>query len=195
MLNIPNVLSLSRILLVPLLITLLAYHQFKWALVVFVLSGVSDGLDGFLARVLDQKTRLGSYLDPIADKLLLASSFVTLSILGVLPFWITVVILLRDIFIGCGFFVLFITDTEADAAPSFLSKCNTTLQLGVIFFALLHTCMDVPPEYLGILLDTTILIVTFTTVLSGLDYIYKGICVSGVAPQGAERRNKGNKLL
>ncbi len=195
MLNIPNVISLGRILFVPLLIILLAYHQFKWAFAVFVLSGISDGLDGFLARVLNQKTKLGSYLDPIADKLLLASSFVTLAILGVIPFWITVVILSRDILIGCGFFAAYITDTEAEAAPSFLSKCNTTLQLGVIFFALLLTCINVHSEYLRILLDATILTVTLTTALSGLDYIYKGICAAGEAPQGEERRNKGNKLL
>jgi hypothetical protein len=94
--NIPNLITLLRIILVPIIVILLIQGFFLKALIVFVVAGLSDALDGFLARVLHQQTVLGAYLDPIADKALLASSFVTLSILHIIPSWLAVIVISRD---------------------------------------------------------------------------------------------------
>ena len=100
--NIPNLLTLLRIILVPVIVILLIQGLFLKALIVFVVAAFSDVLDGFLARILRQKTALGAYLDPIADKALLASSFVTLSILHVIPGWLAVIVISRDVIILLG---------------------------------------------------------------------------------------------
>jgi len=104
--NIPNLLTLTRIILVPVIVILLIQASFFKAMIVFVVAGITDGLDGFLARVLNQKTVLGSYLDPLADKALILTSFVTLSILGVVPSWLSVIVISRDCIILIGISVL-----------------------------------------------------------------------------------------
>ncbi|HUT44622.1 MAG TPA: CDP-alcohol phosphatidyltransferase family protein, partial [Desulfobacterales bacterium] len=104
--NIPNLLTLFRIILVPVTVIFLIKGDFSKALIVFVVACITDGLDGFFARILKQKTILGSYLDPLADKALIASSFITLSVLGVIPSWLTVIIISRDFIILLGISVL-----------------------------------------------------------------------------------------
>src|SRR4030065_2641137 len=100
--NIPNLLTLLRIILVPVIVILLIQGVFLKALIAFIVASLSDVLDGFLARILHQQTALGAYLDPIADKALLASSFVTLSVLHVIPGWLTGIVITRDFLILLG---------------------------------------------------------------------------------------------
>lgn len=107
MLNLPNLLSIARIISIPLLIILLIDQLYCWALVVFIGAAVSDAVDGLLARLLHQRTVLGSYLDPAADKLLSASSFITLAILNILPGWLAVIVISRDVIICLGILILF----------------------------------------------------------------------------------------
>ena len=104
--NIPNLITILRILLIPVFIILLLYNHFSWALAVFAFCGVTDGLDGFIARNSNQRTVLGTYLDPMADKLLLISGFVTLSFLKIIPLWITIVLVSRDLILLIGTLIL-----------------------------------------------------------------------------------------
>ena len=134
--NIPNLLTLLRIILVPVIVILLIQGLFLKALIVFVVAALSDVLDGFLARILRQKTALGAYLDPIADKALLASSFVTLSILHVIPGWLAVIVISRDVIILLGIAVLSMMSISVNIRPTFVSKITTALQLSTVLIVL-----------------------------------------------------------
>ena len=112
MINIPNLLSIGRILCVPLFIILLLHHLYGWALFTFVAASITDAVDGLLARMLKQKTVLGSYLDPAADKLLNASSYIALAVMNLLPSWIAVIVVSRDVIIGLGLMILFLTSPK-----------------------------------------------------------------------------------
>src|SRR5438128_10197054 len=100
--NRPNALTVLRILLIPVFIGFLTYGRFMWALWTILIAGVTDILDGVIARMANQRTKLGAYLDPLADKLLLTSSFVTLSILHLVPGWVAIVVFSRDLIIVAG---------------------------------------------------------------------------------------------
>ncbi|MEK6654814.1 MAG: CDP-alcohol phosphatidyltransferase family protein, partial [Thermodesulfobacteriota bacterium] len=115
--NIPNLLTLLRIIMVPVIVILLIQGSFLKALIVFIAASLTDALDGFLARVLHQQTVLGSYLDPIADKALLASSFVTLSVLHIIPGWLTVIVISRDFIILLGISVFSIMSITVEIRP------------------------------------------------------------------------------
>ncbi len=100
--NIPNFLSLLRIILVPVIVIFLIQESYTKALITFTVAGLTDIIDGTLARTLNQQTKLGSFLDPIADKILLSTSFVTLSVFGLIPSWLTVIVISRDFIILLG---------------------------------------------------------------------------------------------
>ena len=134
--TIPNLITALRIILTPILIIYLIEEQFKLALFCFAIAAISDGLDGFLARKINQKSPLGTYLDPIADKFLLVTSFVTLSIKEIIPPWLTVLAISRDILILLGVLILFLSGIHLNVNPSRLSKINTCLQFTVILIAL-----------------------------------------------------------
>ena len=131
--NIPNLLTVLRIVLVPVIVILLIQGQFAKALVCFVIAGVTDGLDGLLARILNQQTVVGAYLDPVADKALVISMFATLAIVGVIPAWLAVVVISRDCIILGGILVLTLMSVSLEIKPSFVSKINTMLQLLTVF--------------------------------------------------------------
>ena len=101
--NIPNIITLIRILIVPIVIIFLLKEKLFYGLIAFIIAGVSDGLDGFIARAFNKKTKIGAYLDPVADKLLIISSFVGLAVLKIIPSWLTVIVLTRDFLIVIGF--------------------------------------------------------------------------------------------
>ncbi|HOP35247.1 MAG TPA: CDP-alcohol phosphatidyltransferase family protein [Syntrophales bacterium] len=170
--NLPNLLTILRILLVPLVVILLMDGAYPMALAVFVLAGVTDGLDGFLARVLHQKTLLGAYLDPLADKALIASSFITLSILGFLPGWLTVIVITRDLVILFGILLLTLLSVSFQIRPVAVSKVTTALQLFTVFYVLtaINLAGSLPPWIMKGLFGLTALF----TVLSGFSYIWKG---------------------
>jgi cardiolipin synthase len=168
--NLPNALTLIRILLIPLFVILLISKSFHGALITFAIAGITDALDGFLARIWHQRTDLGSYLDPIADKLLLASAFITLAILGIVPYWLTVIVMSRDILIATGFWVLTMTDHKPTIKPRYTSKVTTVFQILTIIWALL--C--VLHLGFGSLFPILIRLTAFFTILSGIHYIYIG---------------------
>jgi cardiolipin synthase len=173
--NIPNLITLLRIILVPIVVILLIQGYFLKALIVFVVAGLSDALDGFLARVLHQQTVLGAYMDPIADKALLASSFVTLSVLHIIPGWLTVIVISRDFIILLGIAVLSMRSIPVAIRPAFISKVTTALQLITILAALSFKCL--PWAVAGIWPLSLFWITAFFTIISGLNYMARGVAL------------------
>jgi cardiolipin synthase len=169
--NIPNLLTVGRILLTPLFVILLIRGLYVPALFVFTLAAVSDGLDGFIARVFNQRTALGAYLDPIADKLLLSSAFVSLAVLELVPAWLTVIVISRDVIIFMGIAVLTLTAKTVTISPSLLSKCTTLVQLITVFAVLIESNIAGLGHMEHILFWTA----AGLTILSGLHYIYIGL--------------------
>ncbi|MGA9977046.1 MAG: CDP-alcohol phosphatidyltransferase family protein [Candidatus Sulfotelmatobacter sp.] len=165
----PNQLTLLRMIFVPFIVIHLVEGRYLWALVVFVIAGFSDGLDGLLARTLHQQTLLGQYLDPIADKLLLSTMFLVLAILHKIPWKYTVVVFSRDISILAASAVLFAIAGLRDFRPSIFGKANTFSQIAAVFFVLLR---EVRPERWVWIARTVSLRATFIfTILSALHYV------------------------
>jgi cardiolipin synthase (CMP-forming) len=171
--NIPNLITLLRIILVPVIVILLIQGSYYKALIVFVIAGLSDALDGSLARILKQQTVLGAYLDPIADKALLISSFVTLSILHIIPSWLAVIVISRDFIILLGISVLSIMSITVEIKPAFVSKVTTALQLITILLALSIKCL--PYDLNGMWLLILYWVTALFTILSGFNYISRGM--------------------
>ncbi len=169
--NIPNILTLIRILLVPLFVIYLMKDLFYSALIVFAIAGLSDGLDGLIARYFNQRTELGAYLDPIADKLLITSAFVSLAVMKIIPGWLAVIVISRDVLILLGIAIFSITDITVDIKPSFISKCTTVTQLTTVVFVLFNPAVS-GAAMVGYFLYW------FTaglSILSGFHYIYRGM--------------------
>ncbi len=168
LLTAPNQLTLLRMIFLPFIVINLVKHDFKWALALFVLAGLSDGLDGLLARRLHQQTILGQYLDPIADKLLMSTMFLVLSIERMIPWKYTVVVFSRDVSILMISGVLFMIAGLRDFRPSIFGKANTFAQVAAIFFVLL--LLIEPVRWIWIA-RTTFLRATFIfTILSAVHY-------------------------
>jgi cardiolipin synthase len=170
-LTIPNVITLIRILLTPLFIIFLIQGNYRKALLIFILAGVSDLADGLIARTWQQKSRLGSYLDPLADKILVAASFVTLSIYHQIPSWVTVVVLSRDVALALGVLIFRLSDIPLVIRPSLVSKWTTTFQLTTIGFVLLSKILPIHPLILIFFFWVTGVLTT----ISGIHYLYNGI--------------------
>jgi cardiolipin synthase (CMP-forming) len=179
--SIPNLLTLLRILLVPLIVIFLIDGEFLKALITFFVSGITDALDGFLARLLHQKTVLGAYLDPIADKALLISCFLTLSIEGVIPGWLTVVVISRDVIILTGTFILFMMSVSFEIKPILISKVTTALQIITVLLVLVLKSLPGSFDYSWILF--LYWITAIFTIVSGLKYIFLGMGHHNHAPK------------
>jgi cardiolipin synthase len=165
----PNQLTLLRLIFIPFVITNVLDDNWHWALGLLVLAGVSDALDGWLARVLDQRTMLGQYLDPIADKLLLSSLFLVLAIAHKIPWKYTVLVLSRDVCILLTCMALYATVGFRDFRPSIFGKINTVCQIAAVFFVVLAQVFQ---SSAVLMLETAFLYATFGfTLLSGIHYI------------------------
>ena len=169
--NIPNILTVIRILLTPIFVIFLLKDLFHFALLVFAIAAITDGLDGLLARYFNQYTVLGAYLDPIADKLLLASAFVSLAVLKIIPPWLAVIVLSRDILIITGIALFSLSDIPIEMNPSLVSKWTTVAQ----FFTILLTLLD--PGIQGIQIAKRMLfwVTASLTIASGLHYLFVGL--------------------
>ncbi|MEW6657463.1 MAG: CDP-diacylglycerol--glycerol-3-phosphate 3-phosphatidyltransferase [Thermodesulfobacteriota bacterium] len=185
-LTIPNLITLARILLTPLFIIFLIQGQYRKGLLVFLLAGLSDLADGLVARRWHQKSPLGAYLDPLADKLLLSSSFITLSISHVIPPWLTVVVFSRDLTLAFGVAIFRLADLPLVIAPTWLGKWTTTLQIATVLLALVGKIWPLP-----LLLFTAIIWLTgLLTALSGIHYVYRALRLIGQSP--GPHRGKNN---
>ena len=177
--TVPNLLTIFRMVLIPVFVSLLFYQRFVLALVVFIVAGVTDGLDGLLARRFDQKSQLGTILDPIADKMMMITSFVVLSMRSVfpqpvpshlpVPFWVTVAVISRDVFILVGAASINIVTGFRGFRPSLLGKINTTVQIVAIGIIMLAASL---PYGTGYYLPTVYATVFAFAVLSGAHYVF-----------------------
>ncbi|HXM21554.1 MAG TPA: CDP-alcohol phosphatidyltransferase family protein [Terriglobales bacterium] len=169
LLSAPNQLTLLRMMFLPFIVIKLVEGHYSSALILFVLAGLSDGLDGLLARILKQQTVLGQYLDPIADKLLLSTMFLVLSILHKIPWKFTVLVFSRDISILAASAVLYAIAGLRDFRPSIFGKANTFAQVAAVFFVLL---LEIDHARWISISRLTFLRATFTfTIISGLHYV------------------------
>jgi cardiolipin synthase (CMP-forming) len=174
MLNLPNFLTLLRILTIPVFLGFLSYHYFWEALVVFALGGLTDFLDGLAARWMKQQTALGAYLDPVADKLLVISSYVMLGFIGDIPLWLVIVIVGRDVLILIGYaLIYFLLEERLEVKPTRVGKWSTTFQLLTLAVALLmlHDPRLLSPTVLDVFVGVT----TVVTIVSGCQYLYRGL--------------------
>jgi cardiolipin synthase (CMP-forming) len=166
--NIPNFITIGRILLVPLTIWLLISEEFAWAFVVFIVAGVSDGVDGYLARVTNTKTELGAYLDPLADKALLISVYGALGIIKVLPTWLVLTVITRDVLIIGGVLLAWLLEKPLVMKPLWISKVNTAAQIVFAGLVLGVLSTDYNPKPMLLI---GIAVVAALTVLSGAFYL------------------------
>lgn len=170
--HIPNLICVARILSVPPIVWALVVDRFGLALGLILIAGLSDGLDGYLARRFDWRSRLGSLLDPAADKLLVASVFVTLTWLGLVPVWLTAVVLGRDLLIIGGVIAHQIWLTPVSGEPTGASKLNTVFQISFMLLTVTRAWLGWPQrvwlQLLGAALVVTIAISTYQYVSTGL---------------------------
>lgn len=165
--NVPNTLTLFRILLIPVFAVSLAKGDYKLALTSFTLAAVTDALDGFTARRFNQQTLVGTVLDPLADKLLVATAFVALGVLKLIPLWLLAIVITRDVIIAIGMGLFAMKHISVELKPSLVSKCTTTFQLLTIVFALaaLVWHLSWPQKWVWV-------ITGLFTIVSGAHYIY-----------------------
>ena len=152
--NIPNLITLLRLLLVPVAVVMIAAHAWGWAFAAFAIAGVSDGLDGYIARRFDVRSELGAYLDALADKALLMSIFIALAVAQVLPVWIAILVVSRDLMIVGAVIVSWVLDKPVQIRPLWISKFNTAAQiafagtaLGAMAFGLMQGVWFEPMLY------------------------------------------------
>ncbi|MDH5784724.1 MAG: CDP-alcohol phosphatidyltransferase family protein [Chromatiales bacterium] len=167
---IPNLICILRILLVPPVVILMLGGDFALALLLFAIAGVSDGLDGYLARRFDWRSRLGAILDPLADKLLMVSSYTTMGWLGLLPWWLVVLVLLRDVVIIGGALIYHHLCGYVEMAPTLISKANTVLQIMLVLLVMIIQAGLSLPEFV---LTLFIAAVAITTLWSGINYVWE----------------------
>lgn len=169
-LNIPNTLTITRIVIIPLFVTAIIYDKYRYALYLFLFAAITDTLDGLLARLTNQKTPLGTFLDPLADKFLLVTSFVLFSLYGWIPKWLAVAVISRDLIVVIGWLLLFMITHTSRVEPVLLGKLAIAMQLVTLAYVLLQiNFVSLPPVHPVVFLLTAAI-----TCLSGLQYVYKG---------------------
>ncbi len=166
--NLPNLISLGRVLAVPLTVWLMIVGNMRLAFWVFLAAGLSDAIDGYLAKRFNATTQLGRYLDPIADKVLLVTIYVTLGQQGHLPLWLVILVVSRDFLIIGGALLAFTLGQPLWMRPLIVSKANTALQIGLAALVLGQTGFEVAFPVIEMAL---ILLVATTTLLSGATYL------------------------
>ncbi len=173
-LNLPNLLTLLRIGAIPLFLILLTDERYTEALLVFVVAGVTDSLDGAIARLTNSHTALGAYIDPLADKLLLLSSFIILAFLGFVPHWLAILVISRDIIILLGFAVLyFITGHSITVRPTLVGKASTFFQLFTVTLTLI--ALHNPAWRFPLLWHASLILAGGTVILSGFQYLSRAL--------------------
>ncbi|HEY4473322.1 MAG TPA: CDP-alcohol phosphatidyltransferase family protein [Stellaceae bacterium] len=165
--NLPNLITLGRLLCVPVAIWLILGERYGLAFWVFVAAGVSDALDGWIAKRWDQRTPLGALLDPIADKALLAAVYITLGFAGELPHWLVILVVLRDLLIVGGYLLSHGVNAPE---PLFISKVNTLVQIALVGFVLARLGLGIDE---ALVTSSLIAAAGVTTVWSGLSYLVR----------------------
>jgi cardiolipin synthase len=173
MLTLPNFLTLLRIIAVPVFLILVSNHHYGAALVIFMSAGITDTIDGVIARLMDSKSALGASLDPLADKLLLVSSFLSLTWIGAVPPWLMILVLTRDAVILSGYLAIYFVSTPIEVNPTAVGKLNTGMEMLTIGFALVSLARpDIPMAHVNL----GVWYLTGATIaISGVHYVYSGL--------------------
>lgn len=182
--QIPNALTLLRLVLIAPFLVFLYQQEYRSAFYIFILAGFTDGLDGWLARNFHWQSAFGSFMDPVADKLLIASSFIALALIGRIPWWLVMLVFLRDITISIGVLAwLWLIKRKPDFKPTCLSKINTVLQLSLVILCLFEMAFfKITPN----ILESLTILTTTTTIGSYIDYAWtwgKKACTNNQATQ------------
>ncbi len=170
--SLPNLITIARILIVPVIILLINSNQMSYAFVLFIAAGLSDGVDGFIAKHFNQATQLGAYLDPVADKILLVAIYVALGQLGHLPAWLVILVVTRDLLIVGAFLLAWIMGLNIQVAPLMVSKANTTAQIILAGLVLANLGYDLN---LSAITAICLYVVAVLTILSGLAYLIEWV--------------------
>ncbi|MEK7308061.1 MAG: CDP-alcohol phosphatidyltransferase family protein [Nitrospirota bacterium] len=178
--NLPNILTIARIVLLPFFAVSLIYGNYDYALILFLLASVTDVLDGYVARIKKQATDFGSILDPVADKFLLITAFIIISVQNNewIPKWLTIIVISRDLIVVTGWLIIYFVTHNPKVEPSILGKATNALQFLLIGITLLF--IKIKGETCGVNGDPCIPMfflatVAVLTAISGLHYIYKGL--------------------
>lgn len=169
-LSVPNVITFIRIIIIPLFVISIIYKSYSYALLLFVVAALSDALDGLLARATKQKTNLGAFLDAFADKFLLVSAFILFPVYNLIPLWLTIAVISRDLIVMFGWFLLYFLYNETTVAPSIIGKAAIASQFILITYILLSI------NFIGIPQPNNwmFFIVAALTITSGIQYVYRG---------------------
>lgn len=175
--NLPNILTIARILLLPFFATSLIYGNYQYALILFLAAAITDILDGLIARIKKQTTDFGSILDPVADKFLMITSFIVMSVYGWIPKWLTITVISRDLIVVTGWLILYFVTHNKKVEPGILGKAANFLQFCLVGLILISintkNASFVPESYL--------IAVAALTAASGVLYIYKGLKIANVS--------------
>ncbi len=169
---IPNIISIFRILLILPVLLLIFRSQYQWALFLFLIAGLSDALDGYLAKHFGWRTRVGALLDPVADKLLIAGSYIVLAWLNLIPFWLATIVVSRDLIIAIGVFIYSFIIEPFEGEATRISKINTFLELLFVLVILCSIAFDWPANSVITVIGSAVLVTVF---ISGIDYIISWI--------------------
>ena len=169
---IPNIISIFRILLILPVLLLIFRSQYQWALFLFLIAALSDALDGYLAKHFGWRTRVGALLDPVADKLLIAGSYIVLAWLNLIPFWLATIVVSRDLIIAIGVFIYSFIIEPFEGEATRISKINTFLELLFVLVILCSIAFDWPANSVITVIGSAVLVTVF---ISGIDYIISWI--------------------
>lgn len=175
--NIPNTLTIIRIVLIPAFVTAVMYDRFFLALCLFVIAALTDLIDGLIARMTNQRTALGTFLDPIADKFLLVTSFILFTTQGWLPKWLAITVISRDLIIVTGWLLLYFVAHTSKVEPLLTGKLAIASQITTLAYVLLQINIPSLPSVPDMLLFFT----AGTTAFSGIQYIYRGFTLTNAS--------------
>lgn len=178
--NLPNILTFTRILILPFFAASLIYREYHFALFLFVAAAVTDLLDGFIARVTKQITYFGIILDPVADKFFLITSYVLMSMYDLIPAWLTILVLSKDLIVITGVIILYFVTSNLKVAPTFLGKLSSASQfilIGIVLLAV-NIGRQLPIQ------PVLYFLVAGLTALSGIHYVYQGLQIAN--PENTE---------
>ncbi len=171
--NLPNAITIIRILLIPLFLYKIIQGEMIFATAVYLTAAITDGLDGFIARFWNLQTKLGTFLDPMADKLLITTSFLTLSVLKIIPLWLALAVISRDFIIVGGSLLVYLMKDELTIRPQPIGKVTTFFQFSYILMVLIQSAYDI--TFVSNLYVPMIMFTGFLTIISGLVYIFDGL--------------------
>ncbi len=170
--NIPNILTITRLMIIPFFVASMLSQKYQNALILFSVAAITDIMDGLLARMTNQKTRIGAFLDPLADKFLLLTSFVMFTFYGWLPLWLTIIVLSRDVLVIIGWLIMVISTKNSKVEPSITGKLANAFQAILIAYVLVSINFQIDTTM--IIKQLVVILVTTLTVFSGIQYTYKG---------------------